>query len=195
MNLGSLAGKEFELSAAEGGIPVKNLTADSRKVEQGSVFFALAGSAANGADFISDAVSKGAVAIIAQRDLELGSLSVPLLRSDDPRVALAKMASRFHPRQPETMIAVTGTAGKTSVAAFVRQIWASSGFQAAAIGTTGVVAPGRTDYGNLTTPDPVTLHRLLDELAGDDITHAAIEASSPGRGHHRNHRPEPADRW
>ncbi len=78
------------------------------------------------------------------------------------------------------MVAVTGTSGKTSVAAFVRQIWEHAGFASASIGTTGVVAPGRNDYGSLTTPDPVALHRLLDELAGAGVTHAAMEASSHG---------------
>ncbi len=77
-------------------------------------------------------------------------------------------------------MAVTGTAGKTSVASFTRQIWAHSGFSAAMIGTTGVVAPGRTEYGSLTTPDPVSLHKLLAELADEGVTHAAMEASSHG---------------
>ena len=185
MNLGSLAGTEFKLSAAENEIPVKNLTADSREVEQGSVFFALAGSKANGADFIADALNKGAVAIVVQNDVVIGDSSVSILRCDDPRIALAKMAARMFPGQPETIIAVTGTAGKTSVAAFIRQIWAGSGLQAASIGTTGVVAPGKAVYGNLTTPDPVTLHKLLDELAKSGLTHAAMEASSHGLDQHR----------
>ncbi|TGR59989.1 UDP-N-acetylmuramoyl-L-alanyl-D-glutamate--2,6-diaminopimelate ligase, partial [Mesorhizobium sp. M2D.F.Ca.ET.223.01.1.1] len=92
-------------------------------------------------------------------------LSIPVLAVDDPRHALALAAARFFGRQPETMVAVTGTAGKTSVAAFTRQIWEQAGFAAASIGTTGVVAPGRNEYGSLTTPDPVALHRLLKELA------------------------------
>jgi UDP-N-acetylmuramoyl-L-alanyl-D-glutamate--2,6-diaminopimelate ligase len=93
---------------------------------------------------------------------------------------LARIASRLFPRQPETMVAVTGTSGKTSVAAFTRQIWEQAGFAAASIGTTGVVAPGRNDYGQLTTPDPVELHRLLSELADAGVTHASMEASSHG---------------
>ena len=78
------------------------------------------------------------------------------------------------------MIAVTGTSGKTSVTAFTRQIWAKAGFAAASIGTTGVVAPGRNEYGTLTTPDPIALHLLLKELADSGVTHAAMEASSHG---------------
>ena len=99
---------------------------------------------------------------------------------DDPRLALAKLAARLFPRQPKTMVAVTGTSGKTSVAAFTRQIWEQVGHAAASIGTTGVVAPGRNDYGQLTTPDPVELHRLLTELADAGVTHASMEASSHG---------------
>src|SRR5690606_17144967 len=106
--------------------------------------------------------------------------SVPVIEVDDPRRALARSAARFFGRQPETMVAVTGTSGKTSVAAFTRQIWEQAGFPAASIGTTGVVAPGRNEYGSLTTPDPVALHRLLAELAGAGVTHASMEASSHG---------------
>jgi UDP-N-acetylmuramoyl-L-alanyl-D-glutamate--2,6-diaminopimelate ligase len=93
---------------------------------------------------------------------------------------LAIAAARFYGAQPETMVAVTGTAGKTSVASFTRQIWAHAGHAAAQIGTTGVVSPTRNDYGTLTTPDPVELQKLLAELAAEGVTHAAIEASSHG---------------
>src|SRR5690606_17409269 len=105
---------------------------------------------------------------------------VPVLHVDDPRLALARSAARFFGAQPETMVAVTGTSGKTSVAAFTRQIWEQAGLVAASIGTTGVVAPGRIEYGSLTTPDPVALHRLLAELAAAGVTHASMEASSHG---------------
>ncbi len=109
-----------------------------------------------------------------------GDLRVPLIEVDDARRALALSAARFFVSQPETMVAVTGTSGKTSVASFVRQIWEQAGFAAASIGTTGVIAPGRNEYGSLTTPDPVALHGLLAELAKSGVTHAAMEASSHG---------------
>ena len=98
---------------------------------------------------------------------------------------MALVAAAIYGSQPETMIAVTGTAGKTSVAGFTRQIWAYAGKAAASIGTTGVVAPGRNDYGTLTTPDPVELHALLKELANAGVTHASMEASSHGLDQHR----------
>ena len=161
-------------------VEVLGLTADSRSARPGYLFAALHGTKADGAAYAADAVAKGASAIIAARDAAMGDLAVPILRVDDPRHALALAAARFYRAQPATMAAVTGTSGKTSVVSFLRQIWAHAGLQAASIGTTGVVAPGRDDYGTLTTPDPVALHLLLKELADAGVTHAAMEASSHG---------------
>lgn len=180
MKLVDLAG----MLIADGGVfadaEVAEVTSDSRRSGPGTVFVAVAGTKADGASYAADAVARGAVAVVAARGARLGELPVPVLAVDDPRLALAKAAAALHPRQPETMVAVTGTSGKTSVAAFTRQIWEHGGKAAASIGTTGVVAPGRDDYGQLTTPDPVELHRLLGELADAGVTHAAMEASSHG---------------
>ncbi|MCG6857260.1 MAG: UDP-N-acetylmuramoyl-L-alanyl-D-glutamate--2,6-diaminopimelate ligase [Salaquimonas sp.] len=185
MELGKLAGRDFALDEAVARLEVSGLSADSRAVRSGYLFAALAGSKVNGARFIDDAIANGACAILTATGFDARSVSVPVLTTDEPRGALARMAARFFPRQPETLVAVTGTAGKTSVAAFARQIWEQEGRQAASIGTTGVVAPGRNDYGSLTTPDPVELHRLLDELSGAGVDHAAMEASSHGLDQHR----------
>ena len=122
---------------------VAGITQDSRKAAPGFLFFALHGVKADGAKFAADAVAKGALAVVAEKDADVGVLNVPVIRVDDPRRALALSAAAFYGRQPETMIAVTGTAGKTSVAGFTRQIWAHGGHAAASIGTTGIVAPGR----------------------------------------------------
>ena len=103
----------------------------------------------------------------------------------NPRRALALAAAKFYPRQPATIAAVTGTSGKTSVAAFTRQIWQRLGHASASIGTIGLVSPKRTVYGSLTTPDPIALHRQLDEIAGDGVTHLALEASSHGLDQYR----------
>ncbi len=165
---------------ATGDVDVKGVSADSRAVQAGSIFVALAGTKADGAAFALDAAARGAAAIVAGPDAALGDVSVPVLRVADPRRALSLIAARFYPGQPEIMAAVTGTSGKTSVVSFARQIWERAGYGAASIGTTGVVAPGRNDYGTLTTPDPVALHRLLSELAAGGVTHAAMEASSHG---------------
>ncbi len=182
MNLRDISGTAFpelnELLLSEiGAIEIGGITADSRKAAPGSLFVAVAGTKADGASYVKDAVAKGAVAVVSGHAV---SADVPVLAVTDPRLYLSLAASRFYGKQPETMVAVTGTAGKTSVASFVRQIWAFAGHAAAQIGTTGVIAPGREDYGALTTPDPVTLHALLAELAAEGVTHAAMEASSHG---------------
>lgn len=163
-----------------GDAEVSGITSDSRKVAPGYLFAALKGTKADGVGFVADAVSRGAVAVIAAKNALAADPGVPVLEVDDPRQALALAAAAFYGRQPETMVAVTGTSGKTSVAAFTRQVWERTGHAAASIGTTGVVAPGREDYGSLTTPDPVALHALLAELAAAGVTHAAMEASSHG---------------
>ncbi|WP_287384826.1 UDP-N-acetylmuramoyl-L-alanyl-D-glutamate--2,6-diaminopimelate ligase, partial [Mesorhizobium sp.] len=180
MKLKDLAG----ILSVEGTAPfdteVTGISSDSRQVAPGVVFFALTGTKADGTAYAADAASRGAVAIVAGKGSAVAGLPVPVLAVDDPRLALALSAARYFGRQPQTMVAVTGTSGKTSVAAFTRQIWEQSGFAAASIGTTGVVAPGRNEYGSLTTPDPVDLHRLLRELADAGVTHASMEASSHG---------------
>jgi UDP-N-acetylmuramoyl-L-alanyl-D-glutamate--2,6-diaminopimelate ligase len=161
-------------------VEINGITADSRKVAKGTLFVALKGNATDGAKFIPQAVQSGAAAILTHDKADISNVDIPCLVLADPRMALSRLAAAFYPRQPETIVAVTGTAGKTSVAAFIRQIWEHTGKAAASIGTTGVVAPGRDEYGSLTTPDPVNLHALLQELADEGVTHGAMEASSHG---------------
>jgi UDP-N-acetylmuramoyl-L-alanyl-D-glutamate--2,6-diaminopimelate ligase len=108
-----------------------------------------------------------------------------VLVSAEPRRALTLMAARFYGRQPDTVVAITGTSGKTSVADFTRQIFAHLGHKAASLGTIGLITPHARHYGSLTSPDPVTLHRTLSELAAGGITHLALEASSHGLDQHR----------
>ena len=161
-------------------IEITNITADSRAVTAGALFAALPGSRSDGTQFVAQAVANGAVAILAPADAALGAVSVPVVRVADPRRALALMAARFYGRQPETAVAVTGTNGKTSVVEFTRQIYAALGRRSASLGTIGLVKPDGGIYGALTTPDPVSLHRMLAELASEDVTHVAFEASSHG---------------
>ncbi|MER9654943.1 UDP-N-acetylmuramoyl-L-alanyl-D-glutamate--2,6-diaminopimelate ligase [Mesorhizobium sp. M0152] len=180
MKLRDLAGILPVEGTASADLEVTGISSDSRQVKPGIVFFALAGSKADGAAYAADAAGRGAVAIVTSKGSAVAGLPVQVLAVDDPRLALALSAARYFGRQPQTMVAVTGTSGKTSVAAFIRQIWEQAGYAAASIGTTGVVAPGRNDYGSLTTPDPVALHQLLRELADAGVTHASMEASSHG---------------
>ncbi|AGB45782.1 UDP-N-acetylmuramyl-tripeptide synthetase [Mesorhizobium australicum WSM2073] len=180
MKLKDLAGILPVEGTASADLEVTGISSDSRQVKPGVVFFALAGTKADGASYAADAARRGAAMIVVGKGSALTDLPVPVLAVDDPRLALALSAARYFGKQPQTMVAVTGTSGKTSVAAFTRQIWEQAGYAAASIGTTGVVAPGRNEYGSLTTPDPVALHRLLRELADAGVTHASMEASSHG---------------
>ena len=185
MKLSEFSGTLPGISGDAGATRISGLTADSRRVEPGFLFFAIPGTKADGANFAADAARRGAVAIVAARGALKADAGVPVIEVDEPRAALALAAARFFGGQPQTMVAVTGTSGKTSVAAFTRQIWERAGLKAASIGTTGVVAPGRIEYGSLTTPDPVALHLLLRELADAGVTHGSMEASSHGLDQHR----------
>ncbi len=157
------------------------LAADSRVVEPGFAFFAVPGTVVDGTRFVAQAVAGGAVAVVAERQPpQPVPAGVAVILVDDVRAALARAAAAFFPRQPRVGVAITGTSGKTSVAAFCRQIWLKLGHPAASVGTIGVVAPDGATYGALTTPDPVALHRSLDALARDGVTHLALEASSHG---------------
>lgn len=149
------------------------------------VFAALPGSKANGAVFARDAVAKGAVAILAAASADDLDVPVPIVRTAEPRQALALIAARLAGQQPKIIAAVTGTNGKTSVAAFLRQIWAAEGLNAASLGTVGIVTGhGETPLAH-TTPDPVALHGHLAALAHDRVTHLALEASSHGLAQYR----------
>jgi UDP-N-acetylmuramoyl-L-alanyl-D-glutamate--2,6-diaminopimelate ligase len=166
-------------------VAISGVTADSRKVQRGSLFVAVPGTKADGLQYAAAAVAAGAAAIVADRVPSETPEAVAFVRVPNARRALALAAARLHPRQPATIAAVTGTSGKTSVAAFTRQIWQALGRPAASIGTVGIVSPRGETYGSLTTPDPVDLHRTLDALAGDGVTHLALEASSHGLDQHR----------
>src|SRR5712671_5830416 len=179
MKLRDLFSDEAMIDPQAEAVAVGGLAVDSRAVKPGDLFFALAGHKTDGARFIDAAVSSGAVAVAADHPPQ-GGTRVPFVVTPNPRRALALAAAKFYPRQPGTIAAVTGTSGKTSVAAFTRQIWQRLGHASASIGTIGLVSPKRVVYRSLTTPDPIALHRQLDEIARDGVTHLAFEASSHG---------------
>jgi len=184
MKLRDLFNDDARMDPQARGVEVAGLSADSRSVKPGDLFFALAGLKTDGARFVEQAILAGAVAVAGDHP-PTGGCRVPFVATANPRRALAIGAARFYPRQPSTIVAVTGTSGKTSVAAFTRQIWQRLGHEAASIGTIGLVSPKRKVYGSLTTPDPIALHRQLDEIARDGITHLAFEASSHGLDQYR----------
>lgn len=172
---GAMDGWDAETGKA---IDIKGLSLDSRTVKPGYLFAALPGETAHGRDFIAKAVGQGAVAILSDEPVK--NLNIPVLVCADPRRALAKMAKTFYPEQPENLVAVTGTNGKSSVVEFLRQIWQDTGRKAASIGTLGITTKNtRAEFG-YTTPDCIRLHQGLQELAASGVQDCAIEASSHG---------------
>ncbi|MFN6925798.1 MAG: UDP-N-acetylmuramoyl-L-alanyl-D-glutamate--2,6-diaminopimelate ligase [Tabrizicola sp.] len=177
---------DLGLTARAGRDPaLSGLTADSRAVRAGMLFAALPGTATHGARFIPAALEQGAAAILtdaagARMAAEaLADTDVALVVAEDPRAALACAAALWFGAQPETVVAVTGTNGKTSVATFTRQIWMTLGHAAINIGTTGIEGAWEAPSSH-TTPDAITLQRLLAAAAQGGVTHAAMEASSHG---------------
>jgi len=173
------------INGADADVMISNICVDSRDIKPGDLFAAMPGALQHGAEFIQYAVRMDAGAILTdEKGLEIArrdvvNLTTPVIVATDPRMALSKAAARFFGAQPATMTAVTGTNGKTSVANFTRQIWEALGKQAVNFGTAGVEGAYSAPLSH-TTPEPITLHKLLAELQGAGITHAAMEASSHG---------------
>ncbi len=163
-------------------LDITGMTADSRHVSEGFLFAALPGARVDGRDFIGAAVARGAAAVLAPAGTEWPRdvPARPLVIHAEPRRAWAQMAAAFAGAQPETVVAVTGTNGKTSTVDFLRQLWTAQGLAAASLGTLGLIAPGHPGGTGLTTPDPVALSASFATLAREGVTHAAIEASSHG---------------
>jgi UDP-N-acetylmuramoyl-L-alanyl-D-glutamate--2,6-diaminopimelate ligase len=169
---------------------IMGLSADSRTVRSGFLFAALPGTHLDGRVFAAEAVSRGAVAILTDDARALGlshehRKRIAILVDPNPHRRLALLASRFYGRQPNTVVAITGTNGKTSVVHFVREIWTAIGLAAASLGTLGLVTKEEKRPGALTTPDPILLHHDLAALAAKGIEQVAIEASSHGLHQYR----------
>jgi UDP-N-acetylmuramoyl-L-alanyl-D-glutamate--2,6-diaminopimelate ligase len=175
------AAQAWQLAAQQGG-NLLGITADSRAVRHGMIFAALPGSHADGRNFIASAVARGASAVLAPlgTDWPAGVPVRPLLADPEPRRRMALIAALFAGPMPTTLVAVTGTNGKTSTVEFTRQLWALSGRAAASLGTLGVIGPGLQPGPGLTTPDPVALSHALATAKRAGIEHVAVEASSHG---------------
>ncbi|SIO01550.1 UDP-N-acetylmuramoyl-L-alanyl-D-glutamate--2,6-diaminopimelate ligase [Vannielia litorea] len=182
---------ELGLTAQHGAeARVTGLAVDSRDVKEGYLFAALPGTRVHGAEFVGYALRMGAKAVLTDAEgarvaaEELDKFDVALVVTEDPRGALAMASALWFGSQPDVMVAVTGTNGKTSVASFTRQIWMAMGLSAVNLGTTGV--EGAWDYPlKHTTPEPITLHRALALAVDEGVTHAAMEASSHGLAQRR----------
>jgi UDP-N-acetylmuramoyl-L-alanyl-D-glutamate--2,6-diaminopimelate ligase len=162
---------------------VTGFAIDHRKVARGSIFGAFKGAVFNGEDFIDQAVERGAVAVVARP--EARSDRALLLADPEPRRLFAELAARFYAPYPDTVVAVTGTNGKTSTVEMTRQIWRMSGHRSASIGTLGVTTSDDQVKTGLTTPDIVTFLSNMAGLGRMGISHVAYEASSHGLDQHR----------
>ncbi len=167
-----------------GNVEITGIAADSSKVKSGYIFFALKGEKTDGAKFIPQALQNGAAFVVGEAGSGKREEGIYV---KNPRLVLAKMAAAFYGRQPENIVAVTGTDGKTSTADFFRQFMFLAGEKVASVGTIGVISgEGKNLYeGTLTTPDSVELHRMLAELAEDGVDYLAMEASSHGLSQYR----------
>ena len=158
------------------------LASDSREVKPGYLFAALPGTKVDGAEFMEDAVCRGAIAVLGLPEVApaAAALGVRFIADENPRKALARYAASFYASQPEVVAAVTGTNGKTSITVFLREIWTTLGKRAASMGTIGVVTPESVITLHHTTPGPIELHGILADLKRSGIDHLAVEASSHG---------------
>jgi UDP-N-acetylmuramoyl-L-alanyl-D-glutamate--2,6-diaminopimelate ligase len=172
-----------DLAGIGGDSRVTGFAIDHRKVAPGTIFGAFRGTVFNGEDFIPDAVSAGAVAVVARPEAKVEG--APHLRSGEPRREFARLAAKFFQPFPGTIVAVTGTNGKTSNVELTRQLWRMSGHHAASIGTLGVTTADDQVTTGLTTPDIVTFLSNMAGLAREGVTHAAFEASSHGLAQYR----------
>ena len=164
-------------------LTVTGLTSDSRQVKKGMIFAAIPGTKFDGRDYIPQAIKQGAVAILSQP--QLPKLSVPVIESENVRLAYSRLAKQLHSAQPDCLVAITGTNGKSSTAEFLRQIWIKAGKAGASLGTLGITAPKGYRPLTHTTPDAVALHQNLAELVSEGVSHVAMEASSHGLHQYR----------
>jgi UDP-N-acetylmuramoyl-L-alanyl-D-glutamate--2,6-diaminopimelate ligase len=176
MRLGALLGNDRTED-------VTGFAIDHRKVAPGTIFGAFAGSRFNGEDFIAEAVKSGAVAVVTRP--EIGTDGAVHIANDNPRKAFAELAARFFKPFPETLVAVTGTNGKTSTVELTRQLWRMAGFNAASIGTLGITTSDEQIVTGMTTPDVATFLSNLAGLEREGVSHVAFEASSHGLDQYR----------
>ncbi|MEO7635939.1 MAG: UDP-N-acetylmuramoyl-L-alanyl-D-glutamate--2,6-diaminopimelate ligase [Sphingomicrobium sp.] len=172
-----------DLAGIDSDSEVTGFALDHRKVARGSLFGAFRGAVVNGEDYIGAAVERGAVAVVARSEAPVAA--VPHLADPEPRALFAQLAAKFYAPYPDTVVAVTGTNGKTSSVELVRQMWRMAGHRSASIGTLGVTTSDDQVKTGLTTPDIVTFLSNMAGLKRMGISHVAYEASSHGLDQHR----------
>ena len=160
-------------------IPVSGVCYDSRHAEKGSLFVCIPGEHADGHDFIDDAVSRGAVAIVAQTEIPAG-LQTGFVRVRDSRAALAAISANFydHPASRLDLIGITGTNGKTTTSLLIESILRSHGSSPGVLGTLAYRWAGKQIPAPMTTPESLDLQRLFYRMLQDGVSHVVMEVSS-----------------
>ncbi len=188
MNLSELKVPDVKFPKNASDIFISSLSSDSREIQKDTMFAAIKGEKFDGHDFIDQAIEKGASSILVDNNYK-EQKPFPLTRTNNVRKTLALMSAIYHPYQPDIVVAVTGTNGKTSVCHFLNQIWKLIGFKSAALGTLGLscswVKKHEDNYSDLTTLDPIRLHKCLTLLKKSKVERLALEASSHGIEQHR----------
>tara|TARA_B100001996_G_scaffold304984_1_gene245999 strand:+ start:447 stop:1910 length:1464 start_codon:yes stop_codon:yes gene_type:complete len=160
-------------------IDIKKICTNSKDVINGSLFIAINGLQNDGHDFISEAIENGASAIISN-GRNIGKLSVPNIKVSNTRLAASRIAAEYfnHPSKRLNVIGITGTNGKTTTASLIFSILKAAKINVAQIGTLGVIAKGFEKQKTLTTPDPITLHKIFNDLIDRNFSHVVMEVSS-----------------
>ena len=161
-------------------IPVKGIAFDSRKIKKGDIFFAIKGSQTSGVKFVNDAITKGVSAIVSSKKIKYKNCQIPILLVKNVRRSLSESCSNFYKKKPTNIIAVTGTNGKSSVVNFFYQILNFNKVPVASIGTLGILSKKYNKKTNLTSMDPLSLHKNLQILAKNKVKNVILEASSHG---------------
>ena len=167
---------------------ITGITADSRKVRPGFLFSALPGGNLSGLNFIQDALSRGAVAImvpLTDAPCFIKDRAISIFYCENIRREYSRLVGNFYYPYPQNISAVTGTNGKTSVIEFSRQLLNACDLPSASYGTLGLISKGPPSDAGLTTPDPSDLYSKLSGLERNNVNHVAIEASSHGLDQYR----------
>ena len=179
MKLNSLIKNIVQYKNDFSGININKLCTNSKDVDKGSLFIAIDGSKNDGHDFIDDAINNGASAVISNGK-SVKKITVPNVKVSNTRLAASRVAAEFYsyPSKELKIIGITGTNGKTTTASIIYSILNSANFKVAQLGTLGIIAEGFEKNKTLTTPDPITLHKILRDLSDKGFTHVVMEVSS-----------------
>jgi len=161
-------------------VEVSALALDSRKVEAGTMFFAVVGTATDGHAYIEKAVEAGAVAIVCQQLPETVSESVCYVVVEDTSAVVGQMASNFYDRPSEQLklVGITGTNGKTTTVTLLYEMFRALGYRVGLLSTVENRIDGRVVPTTHTTPDPITLNALLAEMVEAGCDYCFMEVSS-----------------